>query len=35
MNYVSFAYKDDGTGMSMTLYFSPKVHTAVEQIGLL
>jgi DMATS type aromatic prenyltransferase len=36
MTFVSFAYKDDDSGLYMSLYFSPKVHTAVEKrVGLI
>ncbi|KAF2024964.1 aromatic prenyltransferase [Setomelanomma holmii] len=35
MNYVSLAYKDDETGLYMSLYMSPKIHDAVEKrVGL-
>jgi hypothetical protein len=35
MTFVSFAYQDEKSGLYMSLYFSPKVHTAVEkEIGL-
>ncbi|KAF2118612.1 tryptophan dimethylallyltransferase-domain-containing protein [Lophiotrema nucula] len=33
MNYVSLAYKDKESGMYMSLYFSPKVHTAAGKLG--
>ncbi|KAF1935947.1 aromatic prenyltransferase [Clathrospora elynae] len=32
MNYVSFAYKDDGSGLYMTLYFSPKAYDTAEKL---
>jgi hypothetical protein len=31
MTFVSFAYQDEKSGLYMSLYFSPKVHTAVEK----